>query len=125
MLDAVDILAHDLTGSIFLFEACFAGRIIGHSYTEPLSLASAALVAGASGVVAGILPLPADPACTGLHAAVIHHLAGGTAPAEALRLARGEYLADPPAAVRLPGLDTTARMPGRSPWAWSGAAVFI
>ena len=126
VLDALDVLAHDLTGGILLLEACSSGRIVGHNYTEPLSLASAALVAGASAVVAGTLPLPADPACTGqIHAAAINHLADGIPPAEALRLARGDYLANPPDTVRLPGPDTTARMPGRSPWAWAGAAVFI
>ncbi|WP_373198366.1 CHAT domain-containing protein [Mycobacterium marinum] len=90
---------------------------------EPLSLATAALLAGAHGLNAGLFALPDDQNCTGrISSAYIAEIRAGRDGSEALRRARWHYWSDPPEAVAVPGGDDT--MPGRAPWAWAGLVTY-
>jgi hypothetical protein len=128
VLDAADVLASDLRSSVLVLEACSVGRVVGNDHSEPLSLASAGLIAGASAVVAGTFPLPANPECTGrIYADTLLHLMDGATAQQAVRRARSSCLASAPASLPVPGADrgTSHSMDGVAPWAWSGVSVFV
>lgn len=123
VLTAADMLSTSLCGSVVLLEACWAGRYVGARMGEHLTLATAALLAGAHRVTAGLFALPADQTCTGrISSAFIGELRHGHHAAEALRRARSQYWSDPPPAVEVPG--TTQTMSARAPWAWAGLVTY-
>jgi hypothetical protein len=120
---AANLLEKRLDGSVIVFEACWAGRHIGHRTGETLNMTTAALLAGAAGVVAGIWALPADPASTGeICSSTLAAMLQGAPPAEALRRARERFLSDQPATVGVPGTDEW--MEESAPWAWAGLCAF-
>jgi len=124
VLDAFDLLARDLTGSVLVFEACHAGRYVGARTGEQLTLATIGLLAKASAVIAGLFALPADDSCTGVIAAhCLGELRSGTPPAEALRRARSAYWQHRPQVVRRPG-GNGQQMAGDAPWTWAGLCVW-
>src|SRR5690606_7264430 len=87
VLDAADLLHADLTGSTLILEACWAGRNFGHPFGEAHSLGTAALIAGAAEVIAGLFPLPISPLSTGQLIASVHTaLQGGLTAGTALRV---------------------------------------
>jgi CHAT domain-containing protein len=121
---AADLLAKRLDGSVLVFEACWAGRHIGHRTGETLNMTTAAFLAGATGVIAGLWALPADPECTGqITADCLAAVGAGVGPAEALRRARERFLAEQNTTVRLPG-GSGAQMDKVAPWAWAGLCSF-
>lgn len=124
VLDAVDLLRHQLTDSVVILESCYSGRYMGQRTGEQLTLATAALVAGATTAVAGLFSLPADDETTGLIvAAFIDDIATGADAAEALRNARQIYWDSRPERVRRPGAPTDS-MQSDAPWAWAGLVAF-
>lgn len=121
---AADLLAKRLEGSVVVFEACWAGRHVGHRTGETLNMTTAAFLAGAAGVIAGLWALPADPECTGqITADCLAAVGAGLGPAEALRRARERFLAERNKTVRVPGGGGT-RMDKAAPWAWAGLCAF-
>ncbi|GAA3536746.1 CHAT domain-containing protein [Kribbella ginsengisoli] len=125
VLTAGDLLSRRSAGGVFVLEACWSGRYFGSRTGEQFSMATAALIGGAGSTIAGLYALPADPACTGrLVATVIREIRAGVTPAEALRRARAEYLADPPTRLTRPGAGPLATMPGTAPWAWAGLCAY-
>jgi tetratricopeptide (TPR) repeat protein len=120
VLDAADLLSVDLSGSAMLFESCWAGRHFGSSFGEATSLATAALIAGASEVGAGLFPLPISPDCTGvIVAAVLAAAATGSGLAVALQMARADHLKRATFAVHLPGHEDT-ELRSDAPLFWAG-----
>jgi tetratricopeptide (TPR) repeat protein len=123
VVTAADMLLKDLEGSVVVFEACWAGRHAGHRNGETLNVTTAALLAGAASIVAGLWALPADPECTGrITADCLTALNEKVSPAEALRRARERFLSEPAATVRVPG--SAERMQQSAPWAWAGLCAF-
>jgi len=121
---AADLLAKGLEGSVVVFEACWAGRHVGHRTGETLNMTTAAFLAGAAGVIAGLWALPADPECTGqITADCLVAVGAGVGPAEALRRARERFLAERDVMVRVPG-GGRVRMDKAAPWAWAGLCAF-
>jgi len=121
---AADLLAKRLEGSVVVFEACWAGRHVGHRTGETLNMTTAAFLAGAAGVIAGLWALPADPECTGqITADCLAAVGVGVRPAEALRRARERFLAERDTTVRVPG-GGRVRMDKAAPWAWAGLCAF-
>jgi CHAT domain-containing protein len=89
VLDAIDLLSKSLRHSVVVLEACFSGRYLGVRTGEQLNLATVALIAGASDVVAGLFALPASDATTGRIAGVaIREPRDGVRAPEALRRGR-------------------------------------
>lgn len=124
VLDAVDLLHQPLTDSVVIFESCYSGRYMGERTGEQLTLATTALVAGATAAVAGLFSLPADDETTGvISAALIDGLSRGVDASEALRRARLAYWEGRPESVRRPGGES-ASMPSDAPWAWAGLVAF-
>ncbi len=124
VLDAIDLLRQPLTDSVVIFESCYSGRYLGERTGEQLTLATTALVAGASAAVAGLFGLPADEETTGIiAAALLDGTARGIDTAEALRRARQIYWESGPQRVRRPGT-ATGSMPADAPWAWAGLVAF-
>uniref|UniRef100_UPI0012EEB82D CHAT domain-containing protein n=1 Tax=Millisia brevis TaxID=264148 RepID=UPI0012EEB82D len=124
VLDAIDLLRRPLTDSVVVFESCYSGRYMGERTGEQLTLATSALIAGATAAVAGLFSLPADDHTTGIIvAALIRAVAGGEDAAEALRQAREIYWESRPERVRRPGGESDS-MPSDAPWAWAGLVVF-
>lgn len=124
VLDAIDLLRQPLTDSVVIFESCYSGRYMGERAGEQLTLATCALVAGATAAVAGLFSLPADDETTGVIAATtIKGIASGDDAAEALRHARQIYWESRPERVRRPGPES-ALMPSDAPWAWAGLVAF-
>lgn len=122
--DALDLVAHPLTGSVIVLEACFAGRYMGPRTGEQLNLATVSLLSGASAAVAGLFALPADDSCTGaIAAALFRELAAGTSAPEALRRARWAYWSERPDHLGVPGQPELS-MPGDAPWAWAGLCAY-
>jgi hypothetical protein len=126
VLDAIDLLSQSLRHSIVVLEACFSGQYLGARTGEQLNLATVALLAGASNVIAGLFALPANDATTGQIAGdALRELAAGTPAPEALRRARGAYWSCRGHKVALPGADpTSVTMPSDAPWAWAGLSAF-
>ncbi|MBV9484806.1 MAG: CHAT domain-containing protein [Frankiaceae bacterium] len=123
IVTAADLLLENLAGSAFVFEACWAGRHVGHRSGETLNMTTAALLSGASSVIAGLWALPADPDCTGqITADCLAAIKRGTRPAEALRRAREQFLAIPTETFAVPG--SAERMERSAPWAWAGLCAF-
>jgi CHAT domain len=121
---AADLLVKRLEGSVVVFEACWAGRHVGHSAGETLNMTTAAFLAGAAGVIAGLWTLPADPECTGqITADCLAAVDAGVGPAEALRRARERFLAEQDTTICVPGRGGT-RMDKAAPWAWAGLCAF-
>lgn len=122
--DAIDILSASLSSSVVVLEACYSGRYFGPRSGEQLSLASVALLAGASDAIAGLFAVPADDSCTGrIAGALLKELQSGAPPAEALRRARAEYWQSPPPDLGLPGVPGSS-MPADAPWAWAGLVAY-
>jgi CHAT domain-containing protein len=127
VLDAIDLLAQDLHQSVVILEACFSGRYLGARTGEQLNLATVALLAGASGAIAGLFALPANDATTGRIAAhAFRELQSGVDAPEALRRARGAYWSQHDEFVTLPPAASVgdASMPGDAPWAWAGLCAY-
>lgn len=125
VLDAIDILNHDLKGSVVILEACYSGRYLGPRTGDPISLAAVALLAGASNVIASLFALPASDTTTGAIAALTaREILRGTSPPEALRRARSAYLRSCRPTTRLPGTREGRNMPGDAPWAWAGLVSY-
>jgi hypothetical protein len=106
---------------------CFSGRYLGVRTGEQLNLATVALIAGASDVVAGLFALPATDATTGRIAGVaIRELRDGVRAPEALRRARAAYWSRIEPLVPLPAANSagTVKMPGDAPWAWAGLCAY-
>jgi CHAT domain-containing protein len=123
-MTAADLLAGRLEGSVVVFEACWAGRHVGHRTGETLNMTTAAFLAGAVGVIAGLWALPADPECTGqITADCLAAVGAGIGLAEALRRARERFLAERDTTVRVAG-GSGARMDKAAPWAWAGLCAF-
>lgn len=122
VLDAGDILGHDLTGTTLVMETCWSGRHFGRPFAEGLTLATAALLAGAASVATGLFPLPANPACTGaITAHLIRSVRRGHAAPAALRAARSAYLTRPPDTIALSDMNgEPVSIPGDAPLAWAG-----
>jgi len=125
VLDAIDILNHDLGGSVVILEACYSGRYLGPRTGDPVTLAAIALLAGASQVIAGLFALPASDHTTGvITATAVSEVLRGTSPPEALRRARLEYLCSPRPSTRVPGTKNGSRMSSDAPWAWAGLVSY-
>lgn len=126
VLDAIDLLSQSLRHSVVVLETCFSGRYLGARAGEQLNLATVALLAGASDVIAGLFALPANDASTGQIAGyALRELSAGTSAPEALRRGRAAYWCRRERPVPLPGADlTNATMQGDAPWAWAGLCAF-
>jgi tetratricopeptide (TPR) repeat protein len=123
VLDAIDLLSQSLRHSVVVLEACFSGRYLGARAGEQLNLATVALLAGASDVIAGLFALPAGDATTGEIAGhALRELQAGVEAPEALRRARAAYYSPFRARVSVPGRD--AEMEGDAPWAWAGLCAY-
>ncbi len=122
IVDAADLLAASLRGSTLVLESCWSSRHFGRPYAEALTLSSAALLAGASSVVAGLFPLPNDPSTTGrVVSATLTELRRGAYAASALRAARQTYLDEAAGeAVLLPGAARSIPVPADAPLLWAG-----
>ena len=93
VIDAAHLLGTNLTGSNLVLESCWAGRQFGRPHSERLSLVTAALLAGAESVTAGLFPLPISQSSTGLLVSLtLEHLSAGMTGPEALHAARSGYL---------------------------------
>lgn len=124
VIDALDLLAQPLSGSVMVLEACFAGRYMGPRTGEPLNLAIVGLLAGASAVVAGMFAVPADDHSTGvIVGSLLIELSNGCPAPEALRRARETYWRVRPESLPVPGMPGTS-MSGDAPWAWAGMCVY-
>lgn len=125
VLDALDLVGRDLSGSAVLLESCWAGRHFGHPHAESLSPATAALVAGAATVFAASFPLPADPRSTGqITAGLLRQLGAGVSAAEALRLARVDYLREAPAKLSFKLGSTKRTIAREAPILHAGLCAF-
>ena len=93
-INAAEILDLDLGGALVTLSACESGRP-SRDTAEPVGLAWAFLAAGASGVVVSQW-LVDDDATARLMAAMYAGLAGGMAPAAALRQAQLDLAASSP-----------------------------
>ena len=78
-----DILALDHVPEIVVLGACDVGESVAVAGAEVLGLAAGCLTAGASSVIASVLPLP-DGAAAPVLADLVGRIARGTAPATAL-----------------------------------------
>lgn len=124
VLDSIDILSQPLTDSVVIFESCYSGRYMGERAGEQLTLATAALISGATAAIAGLFSLPADDETTGvIVATLLDGIARGDDASESLRHARQAYWECRPECVRRPG-GQSASMPSDAPWAWAGLVAF-
>ena len=78
-----DILSLDHVPEIVVLGACDVGESVAVAGAEVLGLAAGCLTAGASSVVASVLPLP-DGAAAPVLADLVGRIARGTTPATAL-----------------------------------------
>jgi CHAT domain-containing protein len=109
-----------VAGGIVVTNACLTDSTSAH-YDESVTLATALLAAGATGVIGTRWPIDDDTSSTLTHC-LHHHLAAGHPPAAALRLAQLDLLGDGP--PRPPGLHPHLAALGRArlahPASWSG-----
>jgi hypothetical protein len=125
-LELSRILAHartrppDSAGGLVITSACLTDSTRTRQ-DEALTLATALLAAGATGVIGTRWPIDDDMAAVFMHR-LHHHLAGGHAPAEALRQAQLDLLDPEPRWLR--GLHPhLARLPSERfahPASWAG-----